>query len=208
VATEESFTRDKLVRKPIIVKREKGNRRNRVEHEKNILKQIKGGRAVFFPQYYLSTVENELKEDLLSDFLWQELTLDKLAIFRRNSLSLGTKCFILLMLLQGVRYLSMFGIVHLDLKPGNLMVSNSLNVKIIDFGESYHPAICDNVTPAYAPGFSPPYGSPEVFCPPPDNRYTEKSDVFSIGVIAHEFMFGKVPFTFNHGMQKRIFAER
>jgi hypothetical protein len=58
VAAEETFTRDKLIRKPIIVKREKGNRRNRVEHEKNILKQIKGGRAVFIPQYYLSTVEN------------------------------------------------------------------------------------------------------------------------------------------------------
>lgn len=87
----------------------------------------------------------------------------------------------------------MFGIVHLDLKPGNLMVSNSLNVKIIDFGESYHSTVC---TPTYSPGFSPPYGPPEAFFPHPDTKYTEKSDIFSIGVIAHEFLFAKVPFTF------------
>jgi serine/threonine protein kinase len=76
------------------------------------------------------------------------------------------------MVLQGVRYISMFGIVHLDLKPGNLMVSNSLQVKIIDFGESYHPAICNTPTSVYAPGFSPPYGSPEAFCPAPNAKYT------------------------------------
>jgi serine/threonine protein kinase len=87
-------------------------------------------------------VENELKEDLLSDFLWNELNLAIFMMLRRGSLSLATKVHLLLMVLQGVRYINLFGIVHLDLKPGNLMISQSLQVKIIDFGESYHPGIC------------------------------------------------------------------
>lgn len=44
--------------------------KNRIEHEKNILKQIKSGNALFIPKYYISTEENMLKNDLLSDYVF------------------------------------------------------------------------------------------------------------------------------------------
>ena len=35
----------------------------------------------------------------------------------------------------------MHKIVHLDLKPENILLLKNLLIKIIDFGESYHPDV-------------------------------------------------------------------
>jgi serine/threonine protein kinase len=115
--------------------------RNRIEYEKNILKQIKSGNALFIPKYYLSTDENKLKDDLLSDYVFLP-NLIEYVLSHKLSLSLTSKIYILFMLIQGVRYLKLYRIVHLDLKPNNVMISRTMMVKIIDFGESYHPDIC------------------------------------------------------------------
>jgi serine/threonine protein kinase len=45
------------------------------------------------------------------------------------------------MILQGLRYLKDYQIAHLDLKLANIMIGSRLVVKIIDFGESYHPSM-------------------------------------------------------------------
>jgi len=52
----------------------------------------------------------------------------------RLSLSLYSKIYILFMLIQAARYLKLYNIVHLDLKPNNVMVSKTLMTKLIDFG--------------------------------------------------------------------------
>ena len=58
---------------------------------------------------------------------------------------------------QSLRYLRDYKIVHLDLKPTNVMLYCNLLIKLIDFGEAYHPnlAKCQ-----YEPGFTIPYCSP------------------------------------------------
>jgi eukaryotic-like serine/threonine-protein kinase len=100
----------------------------------------------------------------------------------RETLSPASKVLILLMLVQGIRFLSSYEVFHLDLKPQNVMITKSMMVKIIDFGESYHLSICND---NFIPGFTMPYGAPESFYPIDRNSFTSKNDIFSLGVIAN-----------------------
>lgn len=129
----------------VVIKRDENptvkSQRNRISHEKQILKSIKNGQAIFIPKYYIP-VDKIYENDLLSDFLFNP-TLMEYVMLRRDYISMNSKIYILFMLIQAMRYLKMYNIVHLDLKPNNILVSKSMMVKVIDFGESYHPSFCD-----------------------------------------------------------------
>lgn len=53
---------------------------------------------------------------------------------RKKTLSLLSKMYLLLSITMGLRYLETYNVVHLDVKPNNIMIAPGLNVKIIDFG--------------------------------------------------------------------------
>jgi serine/threonine protein kinase len=56
-------------------------------------------------------------------------------------MTLHTKLYFSVIIGQALRYLTEYKIVHLDLKPTNIMTNRKLNLKLIDFGESYHPGV-------------------------------------------------------------------
>ena len=64
-------------------------------------------------------------------------------------MSLHTKLQLLLNIAQGLRHLHGCGIVHLDVKPFNIVVTRGLIPKIIDFGDSYHKEVCSKSITCY-----------------------------------------------------------
>ena len=65
-------------------------------------------------------------------------------IEKQLTLSLWSKVYVLLNILQGLRHLVSQKIVHLDLKPSNIIISRNYITKIIDFGEAYHHNVCSS----------------------------------------------------------------
>ena len=82
------------------------------------------------------------------------------------------------------------GLVHRDIKPGNLLVSASGAVKITDFGIAYAAGSAPLTRTGTVIG-TPAYLAPErlagVVAGPP-------SDLYSLGIVAHECLAGAVPF--------------
>jgi eukaryotic-like serine/threonine-protein kinase len=91
--------------------------------------------------------------------------------------------------LEGLDYSHSRGVVHRDMKPANLLVSESGVVKISDFGiarlESSHMTMSGEVlgTPFYM--------SPEQFLGEPVD---ERTDIYSAAVITYEILTGRRPF--------------
>jgi hypothetical protein len=82
------------------------------------------------------------------------------------------------------------GLVHRDVKPGNLLVGRSGQVKITDFGIA-HAAWSAPITQTGALVGTPAYLAPERVTGGPA---TPASDLYSLGVVGYQCLTGAVPF--------------
>lgn len=88
--------------------------------------------------------------------------------------------------LSGVSALHRRGIIHCDLKPSNVMVKRTGQVKLIDIGSAFW----EGRPPAGQP-CTPEYASPEVLA---GHRATPQSDLASLGYMLLEMLTGSKPF--------------
>jgi serine/threonine protein kinase len=79
------------------------------------------------------------------------------------------------------------GILHRDLRPGNMLVSKSGMLKVTDFGTSRFLEIAAHGTTVVG---SPPYMAPEQFA----GKAVFASDVYSIGVTMYQMLTGSLPY--------------
>ena len=87
---------------------------------------------------------------------------------------------------KGMNYLHQLGIIHRDLKCGNLLISDDWNSKVADFGLS---RITDfRMTRGVG---TPIYTAPEIL---KGNKYSQKADIYSFAFVLWELYTQQVPF--------------
>jgi eukaryotic-like serine/threonine-protein kinase len=79
------------------------------------------------------------------------------------------------------------GILHRDLRPGNMLVSESGKLKVTDFGTSRYLEIAAHGTTVIG---SPPYMAPEQF----HGKAVFASDIYSVGVTMYQMLTGSMPY--------------
>jgi serine/threonine protein kinase len=82
------------------------------------------------------------------------------------------------------------GIIHGDVKPANIMKGGDEACKFIDFGLSVRFFNNDKPVILSQSCGSPGYASPEVY----NKKTSPKSDVWSVGIVAYNFLTGELPF--------------
>ena len=87
--------------------------------------------------------------------------------------------------LEGLAACHQAGILHLDIKPANVLVTPEGGVKIVDFGIA-RAASDATATIAGTPHYMP----PEQY----EGRADERSDIYSVGCLLFECLTGKPPF--------------
>lgn len=87
--------------------------------------------------------------------------------------------------LEGLAACHQAGILHLDIKPANVLVTTDGGVKIVDFGIA---RAASDVTATVAG--TPHYMAPEQF----DGHADERSDIYSVGCLLYESLTGVPPF--------------
>jgi serine/threonine protein kinase len=108
-------------------------------------------------------------------------------------------------LARAIHALHLQEVVHLDLKPANVMIRGDGEAVLIDFGLARHAHFPDLLAEEFRhPMGSGPYISPEQVL---GVRHDSRSDVFALGVILYELVTGTYPFgapTTQRGLRHRL----
>jgi serine/threonine-protein kinase len=107
-----------------------------------------------------------------------------------NTFSFRRKVKTLLQICGALTVIHKHGILHRDIKPGNIIMQNDLVVKLADFGIAR--TLDSSMTMTMEIIGSPAYMAPEAFTNSRD--MDQRSDIFSLGVLAYELFTGKKPF--------------
>lgn len=109
---------------------------------------------------------------------------------RSNNFTLDQILSIIRQIAQALAIVHEFGVIHRDVKPGNIILTDDMVLKLTDFGIARIDTSELTITREILG--SPAYMSPEAF----ENsvRSDARSDIFSLGVIAYELLTGVKPF--------------
>lgn len=110
---------------------------------------------------------------------------------KNRILELDTALSLLVQLCNVVQYLHDKGIVHLDLKPENIILSLDSGIKVIDFGL----ASCCSLPDLLASDLKNPQGTPWYIAPEQllGERAAPRCDIYSMGMLLYEMLTGQLP---------------
>ncbi len=107
-----------------------------------------------------------------------------------NLLPLNKVVEIIFKCIRALEYAFEHGVIHRDIKPGNIMLSESGETKVGDFGASFQQKHGQESTQITGVG-SPAYMSPEQIRMEELNQQT---DIYSLGVVMYRLLTGRLPY--------------
>ena len=111
-------------------------------------------------------------------------------IHKRGALHIEEAIDIMIQLAQGINEAHRHGIIHRDIKPQNILITDSGVLKIADFGIAMIQSLAQ-VTESTTIMGSLHYLAPEIVR---GEKATCQSDIYALGIIFYELLRGKVPF--------------
>jgi len=143
----------------------------------NIIQSIDVGEADGYHYFAMEYVQGPTVEDLLekSPVLKEDFSLH-----------------IVVQIARAIQAAEKLHMVHLDIKPSNIMITRDRVAKLADFGVARHVAEMDSKTKETLVFGTPEYMSPEQALGKAD--LDSRSDIYSLGVTFYQMVTGKLPF--------------
>lgn len=112
-------------------------------------------------------------------------------IQKKAPLSLDRSLDYIHQILAGLNHAHSYGVIHRDIKPQNIMITNDGQVKIMDFG------LAMNLTDTTITYDTSIFGSVYYIAPEIAQKGSgdERVDLYSTGIVLYEMLTGKLPFT-------------
>jgi serine/threonine protein kinase len=92
--------------------------------------------------------------------------------------------------IRALEYAFQHGVIHRDIKPGNVLLSQDGETKVGDFGASFQQRLADKTTQIKGVG-SPAYMSPEQLRM---QKLSHQTDIYSLGVTMFRLLTGRLPY--------------
>lgn len=140
--------------------------------------ETEGPDIFYIMEYYNRNLGNMIGESYWADSISRTVPVEK-------------TCHYLGQILDGLARLHHAGIIHQDIKPFNIMLSDEGVVKIVDFGLSKRRG--ETLSPSETPQFlgTPFYAAPEQIHS--QGIIDHRADLFSAGVILYRMLTGRLP---------------
>ncbi|CAD8121990.1 unnamed protein product [Paramecium sonneborni] len=206
---KDSQTQQQAQKRPLVIKTDKSSAGDRVKKEADIVARLSetitnntglessarlkyfkfSGCCPYIAQFYYV----KQRQDILLMERYYHSSLDYFKAKQQEVLSLSTRIFIAHSIAMGLRYIHNYGIIHMDIKPANILIAKTLMAKITDFGEALN---TNKNIEKEKPGKTLPFSAPEMQQKVETSKFTYAYDIYSFGVLFFELLFDRYPIDF------------
>ena len=182
-----AFKRDVVLKLPLLTRR-RADLEQRFAHERDILASLEHPHIA---RFYDAGVDTEGLPYLSMEYVNGQALMKWCG---SKGLGIEQRLALFLQILDAVKYAHEKHIIHRDLKPSNIFVTESGQVRLLDFGVAKmleEDGDEPQLSRIYGQALTPDYASPESLSGTPVDA---RSDVYSLGVILYELLTGTRPY--------------